>query len=120
PPDQLKMISRRDSRMHNSWYANVPGMKAGNRSTNRLAINPDDAERLGIGDGDAVTVRSAWGELVSEAEIDACLRTGVVSMEHGWGIQPSLRVSRQRPGVNVNAILPHGPDGYDPLSNQAR
>ena len=118
PPGQIRLISRRDSRMHNSWYANVPGMKRGKRSENRLAINPADAERLGIEDGTPVTVTSTWGEIVVSAELDEALRRGVVSLEHGWGLQPSLRLSLARPGVNVNRVMPHGEDSFDELSNQ--
>ena len=46
------------------------------------------------------------------------MRTGVVSMEHGWGLQPGLRHSRSAPGVNVNALMPHGPASFEALSNQ--
>jgi formate dehydrogenase len=118
PAEQLKLITRRDSRMHNSWYANLPGMKAGKRTTNRLAINPVDAARLGVDDGGLVRVSSAWGEVEVEAEHDARLRTGVVSLEHGWGRQAGLALARSHPGVNVNIVMPHGPDSFEPASNQ--
>lgn len=95
-------------------------MKAGARDRNRLGINPRDAERLGVGDGDDVRVLSAHGELTVTAELDATLRQGVVSLEHGWGPQNGLSVSRKFPGVNVNRLTPHGPGSYEPLSNQAQ
>ena len=31
----LRLITRRDPYMHNSWYANVPAMKRGERDRNR-------------------------------------------------------------------------------------
>ncbi|MGC4936110.1 molybdopterin dinucleotide binding domain-containing protein, partial [Gordonia sp. DT30] len=65
-------------------------------------------------------VRSAFGEVTVGASIDPYLREGVVSMEHGWGLQDGLRLSRERPGVNVNELMPHGPGTYEPLSNQAQ
>ena len=118
PADQMRLISRRDSRMHNSWYANVPGMKRGDRTENRLAINPADAQRLGVGHRAPVRLTSEWGSIEVVADHDERIRTGVVSLEHGWGLQSGLRHSRSAPGVNVNAILPHGEGSYDPLSNQ--
>lgn len=118
PADQLRLISRRDSRMHNSWYANVPGMKRGDRSENRLSMHPGDASRLGLADRDRAVVTSAWGEIEVAVELDAAVRGGVVSLEHGWGLQSGLRLSREKPGVNVNVLMPHGPDSFEALSNQ--
>jgi hypothetical protein len=42
-------------------------------------------------------------------------------MTHGWGNQqtPGLSVASKHPGVNANALLPHGPGSYEKLSNQA-
>ena len=31
-----------------------------------------------------------------------------------------MRRSRERPGVNVNALAPHGPGTFDPVSNMAQ
>ena len=116
--DQMWLVSRRDSRMHNSWYANVPGMKRGDRDTNRLAMHPDDAAARGIADHERVVVRSEWGEVDVEVQFDPDLRSQVVSLEHGWGMQRDLRLARETAGVNVNAVMPHGPGSFDPLSNQ--
>ncbi|MGC4936207.1 molybdopterin-containing oxidoreductase family protein [Gordonia sp. DT30] len=57
PAHQLKLISRRDQKMHNSWYANLPAMKKGAREANPLAVSPRDAERLKLTDGGKVL---AW------------------------------------------------------------
>ncbi|WP_345384304.1 molybdopterin-containing oxidoreductase family protein [Pseudonocardia yuanmonensis] len=119
-PAQLKLIARRDAKAQNSWYANVPEMKRGDRDRNPLTLNPADAERLGLAPGDEVVVRSAWGEVQTSVALDPGLRPGVVAMEHGWGLQPGLRLSRERPGVNVNRLMPHGPGSYEPESNMAR
>jgi hypothetical protein len=40
------------------------------------------------------------------------------SLEHGWGLQSMLRHSRSAPGVNVNAVMPHGAGSFEALSNQ--
>jgi len=117
-PEQLRLISRRDSRMHNSWYMNVAGMKRGDRTENLLAVHPEDAARLGLGDRDRAVVSSAFGSIEVGVEIDGAIRRNVVSLEHGWGLQRGLRLSRAAPGVNVNAVMPYGTDSFEALSNQ--
>lgn len=118
---RLRLIHRRDAWMHNTWFANLPRMKARGRTTNPLALHPDDAARLGITDGDAVTVTSAHGEVTAAVELDEALMPGVVSMVHGWGhaVSPRLRVAHEHPGANPNALLPVGEGSFEPLSSQA-
>ncbi len=116
---QLRLISRRDTRMHNSWFSNVESLKRGSRSDNPLELHPDDAARLGVGAGDRVVVRSDWGEIEATVRIDDAVRPGVVAIEHGWGRQSGMRLASDKPGVNVNRLLPSGPGSFDPLSNQA-
>jgi len=118
--DQLKLITRRDAWMHNSWYHNVAKLKRPGRLENPLHMNPDDAERRGLADGVRVTCRSAHGAVDATLAYDAELMPGVVSMTHGWGhAKTGMRVAQKHPGVNANALLPSGPGSYEPLSNQA-
>ena len=64
---------------------------------------------------------SAHGEIDAVVEVDDDLMDGVVSMVHGWGhaASPRLRVAAASPGANPNALLPTGPDSFEPLSSQA-
>jgi len=119
--DALRLIHGRDPWMHNTWFANVPRMKRGGRTSNPLAIHPDDAAALGIADGDRVVVASAHGEVQADAALDDELMPGVVSMVHGWGhtASPRLTVAAEHPGTNPNVLLPSGPGSYEPLSSQA-
>ena len=118
--DQLKLITRRDAWMHNSWYHNVERLKRPGRLENPLHMNPDDAQRLGLAEGARVTCRSAHGALEATLAYDAELMPGVVSMTHGWGhAKTGMRVAQKHPGVNANALLPSGPGSFEPLSNQA-
>ncbi|BCL19455.1 molybdopterin oxidoreductase family protein [Streptomyces tuirus] len=118
-PEGLVLVGRRHLRSNNSWMHNVPALTGGsNRCT--LHIHPDDAERLGIGDGAAVRVKGAGGEVTAPAEVTDAVRRGVVSLPHGWGHhRPGTRLSHAStdPGVNVNQLL----DGrqLDPLSGNA-
>ncbi len=85
-----------------------------------LEIHPDDAARLGVVDGDAVTVRSRVGKLEIPAAVTEAIRPGVVSIPYGWGHDApgsKLSVASQRPGVNTNVLTDGTP--LDPLSGNA-
>jgi anaerobic selenocysteine-containing dehydrogenase len=113
------LVGRRHLRSNNSWMHNIPALTGGsNRCT--LHVHPDDAARLGLTDGGLARVKGDGGELVAEVEVTDAVRTGVVSLPHGWGHdRPGTRLSvaAARPGVNVNQLS----DGtrLDPLSGTA-
>ncbi|MFE2748187.1 molybdopterin oxidoreductase family protein [Streptomyces scopuliridis] len=118
-PAALVLVGRRHLRSNNSWMHNLPALNGGsNRCT--LQVHPDDAARLGLKDGGAVRITADGGALEAPVEITDTVRTGVVSLPHGWGHdRPGTRtsVASARPGVNVNQLL----DGsrLDPLSGTA-
>ncbi|MCR9097038.1 MAG: molybdopterin-dependent oxidoreductase [bacterium] len=120
PDDRLKLISKREPSMHNSWMQNLPKVRGRHREP-RLWLHPEDASRLGIAEGDRVRARNAFGEIDVAAALDDGLAKGVVAMPHGGGFQgsPALRFAAERPGENVNRLLPHGPGSFEPLSGQA-
>ena len=121
PAGQLKMITKRDQWMHNSWFANLERMKRSGRTLNPLGINPADAAAHGVADGDEATLSNEWGAIDVVVRLDEDLLPGVVSLVHGWGQArtPGMRVAQRDPGVNPNALLPVGPDSFEPLSSQA-
>lgn len=118
-PAGLVLVGRRHLRSNNSWLHNVPALAGGsNRCT--LQVHPDDAARLGLIDGQPARVTADGGSLEVPVEVTDTLRTGVVSLPHGWGHdRPGTRLSvaGAAPGVNVNQLL----DGsrLDPLSGTA-
>ncbi|WP_030833280.1 molybdopterin oxidoreductase family protein [Streptomyces hygroscopicus] len=118
-PSGLLLVGRRHLRSNNSWMHNVPALMGGsNRCT--LQVHPEDAARLGLADGGLARVRGDGGELEVPVEVTDAVRTGVVSLPHGWGHdRPGVRLSvaGARPGVNVNQLM----DGsrLDPLSGTA-
>ncbi len=118
---RLKLITRRDPYMHNSWYANIEKMKRGERDRNRLYVNPDDAAARGLRSGDKVRVWNENGSLELEIESEPTLMRGVVALTHGWGHEgvAGMKVAARTPGVNANVLLPIGPDSFEPLSSQA-
>lgn len=120
PPDSLKLIHKRDTYMHNSWYHNVPQMKRGDRGRNYVFMHPRDAAARGLEDGALVRVRNEHGELEAPLRVTDELLPGVVAMTHGWGHKGSgMRLAEKTSGANANLLLPIGPGSFDPLSNQA-
>ncbi|MGW3114600.1 molybdopterin oxidoreductase family protein [Streptomyces sp. NPDC001091] len=118
-PTGLVLVGRRHLRSNNSWLHNVPALTGGtNRCT--LHLHPEDAERLGVREGEPVRIKGAGGEVTAPAEVTDAIRPGVVSLPHGWGHgRPGTRLTHagREPGVNVNQLL----DGtlLDPLSGNA-
>ncbi|AGK76215.1 Dehydrogenase [Streptomyces microflavus DSM 40593] len=118
-PAPLVLVGRRHLRSNNSWMHNV-GSLSGGSNVCTLQIHPDDAARLGLVDGATVRIESAGGGVEAPAEVTDTVRSGVVSLPHGWGhSRPGTRMSvaAAHPGVNVNQLL----DGtlLDPLSGTA-
>jgi anaerobic selenocysteine-containing dehydrogenase len=121
PKDQLKLITRRNGLMVNSWMHNLPVHKKSVHMTNPLWMNPQDAESRGLFGGSEVSVQTDFGQVQAELVFDETLRPGVVAMSHGWGQSKAygLTTARRFPGVNVNQLAAVGPGTFDELSNQA-
>ncbi|WP_434588243.1 molybdopterin oxidoreductase family protein [Streptomyces sp. A5-4] len=115
-PAGFVLVGRRHLRSNNSWMHNIPALGGGsNRCT--LQIHPEDAGRLGLTDGGQARISSDGGQLEVPVEVTDAVRTGVVSLPHGWGHSRAgvrMSVAEATPGVNVNQLL----DGtlLDPLS----
>ena len=67
----------------NSSYSNLPRhLRA--EGAPEVQIDPSDAERRGIGDGEQVRVHNDRGELLLTARVADGVRPGVVAVAHGW------------------------------------
>lgn len=119
--ERLKLVTRRDPYMHNSWYANLPGMKRGDRDRNFVFVHPEDAQARGLDEGAKVRVSNEHGAIDLELKADPGLMRGVVAITHGWGnaATSGMRFARRTPGANPNALLPIGCESFEPLSSQA-
>ncbi len=113
------LIGRRHVRSNNSWMHNVRVLVKGKpRCT--MHLHPDDAEALGLRDGDAAVVRSRVGEVRVPVEVTDAIRPGVVSIPHGWGHDlagSQLRVAQEHAGVNSNLLADERL--FDPVSGNA-
>jgi anaerobic selenocysteine-containing dehydrogenase len=102
----MVLVGRRDLRSNNSWMHNLPKLVRGKpRCT--AQVNPDDARRLGLADGEEAVVRSRAGAIVVPVEVTDDVMPGVVSIPHGWGHDVpgvALGVAGEHAGANSNVL----------------
>lgn len=82
-------------------------------------INPADAERCGIADGDWVLIQNQYGSCKQRANVSIRIKEGVVSADHGWWFPERDRDDGTYFGTlecNVNNLLPMCP-GKSGLGN---
>ncbi len=118
---QLKLITKREPSMHNSWYQNLPKVRGRRHREPRLWMHPEDAAGRGLEVGDRVRVSNAWGEIEVELAFDPGLVRGAAALPHGGGNArtPALTFASEEPGANANRLLPSGPGSFEPISGQA-
>lgn len=102
----LKLIGRRDVRSNNSWMHNSERLVSGKpRCT--LWMHPDDALRHAVADGQIVTLASRTGRVRVPVQVTPDIRTGVVSLPHGWGHDRAgvqMQVAQAHAGVSINDL----------------
>ena len=115
----MVLVGRRDLRSNNSWMHNLPKLVSGKpRCT--VHVHPDDAERLGLVDGEPAVVRSRAGAVDVPVEVTDDVMPGVVSIPHGWGHDRAgveLAVAREHAGANSNVLADER--AVEPLSGTA-
>ncbi len=113
------LIGRRHVRSNNSWMHNVEVLVKGKpRCT--MHLHPDDAAALGLADGALAIVRSRVGELRVPVEVTDAIRSGVVSIPHGWGhdVEGTRQaVAQAHAGVNSNVLADE--ELFDVISGNA-
>jgi anaerobic selenocysteine-containing dehydrogenase len=115
----MVLIGRRQLRSNNSWMHNLPALVKGKESCT-LHIHPDDAERLGLADGETARVSSAAGSLEAPVETTEDIMPGVISIPHGWGHGVEgvrMGVASAHAGVNSNVLADESM--VEPLSGNA-
>ena len=120
PGNDFLLIGRRHLSTNNSWMHQVKKLSANRQVRCTVMINPDDAKRVQITDGEEVTVISRVGEITLPAEITDTMMPGVLSIPHGFGHnRKGTRVpnAEAKPGVSVNDITDH--ECIDPLTGNA-
>ena len=101
------------------WYQELKGLDPGDESWTDVAkINPVDAEKLGIKNGDRVKLVSPTGEITCTAKLWEGVRPGTVAKAYGQGHWAYGKVAAERfgkvaRGGNSNDLIPAD---YDRLS----
>jgi len=119
--DGFKLICQRQKVTHNSWFHNVPSMVEKD-GTNRALINPEDAARLEVEDGEPVVVENESGSVEIPALVSDEVAPGVVAIPHGWGhdLDNRLTVAKKHPGVNVNELIAAGDGALEEFAGMAK
>ncbi|MDX1510956.1 MAG: molybdopterin-dependent oxidoreductase [Nitriliruptorales bacterium] len=103
---ELTLIGRRQLRTKNTWMHNSERLVKG-RDRCTLLIHPDDADRFGVQDEQAVRVTSRVGQIELPAEVSDEIGPGVVSIPHGWGhdVEGNTQtIAMAHPGASVNDL----------------
>jgi len=118
----LRLITKRAVGTHNSWTHNLAELSSGEGGTNHLYLHPDDADRLGLRDGDLADVRSDVATVRLPVKRLPDLLPGTVALPHGWGHQMAtgLSVASRTRGVNVNLLAADGPERLERISGMAK
>jgi len=93
----------------NSWTHHIPAL-AEKLGGNWATLNPADADRLGVEDGQWVRIATGAGAIEIEARLSRDVRQGVVAVHQFWGhvYETGTSTSRRHPGVNVNHLHSDG------------
>lgn len=99
------LVGRRVLRSHNTWTHNSHRLVKGKNQCT-LLLNPENAQTLGIKNGQIVQVSSATGSIEIEAEVSDEIMKNVVSIPQGWGSRKNtnMTVAAAHPGVSINDI----------------
>jgi anaerobic selenocysteine-containing dehydrogenase len=118
--DYKSKLNREGRSQNCTWYQEFKHVDVGDVGwEDVLKINPVDARKLGIGDGDTVRVTSTVNSIVVKAKLWEGIRPGTVTKSYGQGHWAYGNVAaddyqRARPrGGNNNLLMP---DDYERLS----
>lgn len=114
---EFRLLPRRANRVMNSGGRNTQ-VRAQDR-INPAYINPDDAASLGLEDGQFIMIVGPGGEITTCAMIDNSVRSGCISMTHGFGRNPDLPNDPTSNGANVGRLMTLDA-GFDPITGIPR
>jgi anaerobic selenocysteine-containing dehydrogenase len=118
PDYPMSLIGLRELRSHNSWMHNAPLLMRGGR-THALRVNPADAERHELADGDVVRVASKSGSVEVAVKVTDEMTEGTVALPHGWGHRGGWKVANAAGGANSNLLASSSSEDLEPLAGMA-
>lgn len=118
--DHKSRLNREGRSANTSWYQEFKKLDAGDNSWDDVAkINPSDAKKLGIKNGDTIRLTSTTGSIITKAKLWEGVRSGTVAKCYGqghwaYGRTAAKDYAKAQPrGGNNNELLV---DDYDRLS----
>ncbi|MGE0322859.1 MAG: molybdopterin-dependent oxidoreductase [Polyangiaceae bacterium] len=116
---ELLLFSKRQRVGHNSWMHNNPELRP---EPQRAHLAPQDAQRLGLKNGDWVRLVSEAGRIELPVALDPDVAPGGISVPHGYGHHEASgwHLARERGGANVNQLASSGPDATHRLSGMSQ
>jgi anaerobic selenocysteine-containing dehydrogenase len=101
----LLLVGRRHVQTNNSWLHNLPMLTKAKRVC-VLEINPKDATKRELAEGDWVRLSSATGTIEVEVMISNNIKEGVVSYPHGFSEITDIeqQITRSNKGANYNIL----------------
>jgi anaerobic selenocysteine-containing dehydrogenase len=98
-----RLAVRRLRDVNNTTFRDLSGVRK-RVPYNVAYINPDDLSRAGVAHGAKIRISSPHGSVVARAEPDVTLRSGVISMAHGFGALPD-EGEYEEDGASTNLLL---------------
>jgi len=118
--DHKSRLNREGRSANTVWYQEFKKLDAGDVSWDDVAkINPADAKKLGIKDGDTIRLTSPTASIITKAKLWEGVRPGTVAKCFGqghwaYGRTAAKDYAKAQPrGGNNNELMP---DDYDRLS----
>ena len=87
--------------------------------THAARVHPDDAEALGLDDGERCRISSAHGSIEIDLTVTDEVKRGTVAVPHGWGHAGGWRVAAAAGGANVNLLASSDPADLERLAGMA-
>jgi formate dehydrogenase len=117
--ERLKLIGMRQIKRMNTASANSEALVR--EKTNFAYLHPEDAERIGVANDDAVDVRSRYGQIRIPVRVTDEMMPRTVAIPQCWGHAKAdgLSHAAAHPGVNSNLLAGDGPENIEQLSGMS-
>ncbi len=117
--DRLKLIGMRQIKRMNTASSNSEVLVS--EKTNFAYLNPEDAERIGVANGETVNVRSEHGQIRIPVRISDAMMPRTIAIPQCWGHAKAdgLSHASTHPGVNSNLLAGDGLANIESLSGMS-
>ena len=117
--DRLKLIGMRQIKRMNTASSNSETLVR--ETTNYAYVNPEDADRIGIKNGDLVDVQSRDGKIRIPVRVTEEMMPRTVAIPQCWGHAKAdgLSHASTHPGVNSNLLAGDGAAHVEALSGMS-